>query len=157
MKIFIFVCLILISSILSAQLRETIINHLDCPIRISKFNAVYSKGNNSEQKGLNLRVHFYNQSQKSITAVEIGFISYDIWDNYLGLITGLQVEKLDRREETNKIWIDNSDDAYTFFTGFAFVSRVRYSDGEFWKGSLEHVANKIRAEYPSLDLKPFLK
>lgn len=85
---------------------------------------------------------------RPISAVEFGFVSFSAWDEFLAHQTGTHVDILFQHEETAK-WISHLGDFREdrMYSGFVYVSRIRWSDGEIWTSDRSAVRDAVRAVY----------
>ena len=54
------------------------------------------------------------------------------------------MDSLDPGDDTEGTWVASAYADFSFYTGVAYVSKVRFSDGMIWEADLEAVANSIR-------------
>ena len=83
-------------------------------------------------------VDLRNQSGKEIIAYQMGLISFSIFNEFLDRLGGYAVENLSIDEEKTSTWESRESNASLHYTGVAYVSKVRFSDGVIWEA--DHLA-----------------
>jgi hypothetical protein len=148
MKNIIAIFLLLAIHPLSARIKpETyIINQTGCPIQIIKY-----KAGAFTTTGIQHEVELKNLSDTTIVAVQFGFISYDIWNQYLHtgygyMIEDIKPDKIDPRKAypykgtwTFLCYGDNS-----FQTGYVYVSKIRFENNIFWSADNDKIVEEFQ-------------
>ena len=62
----------------------------------------------------------------------MGFVSFDIWNKYLDVSHGITIENIKPGKSKTAKWTFRASGEFMFFTGIAYVNKVRYEDGTFW-------------------------
>ena len=147
---FITICILIIFSIsLNAGVKPVckIIPQTDGPVEINKYNAKYVEGS------IRHEIYYTSLSERKIVALEFGFISYDIWDEYIGHLNGLTISDLKPMHKLMwKSWTHNCYYDFAFHTGFAYINKIRYENGEIWVSDKDVVLEEIRKFDENFDM-----
>ena len=142
-----------------------IIEQSDSPIKILSYRSSYGMHSKvalvgEKTEGVRHQTEHQNVSERGIMAVELGYVMFDLYDEFLDFIRTSEINLLKPSDK------DKSDGIYeraiyerasTFLTGAAFVSKVRFADGEVWRANLDAIAQelaKIDKEFQASALKP---
>jgi hypothetical protein len=145
----IFACILFtFSTSLNAKVKPVckIIPQTDLPIQMRKYNAKYIEGEISHE--------FYGTviSERKIIAVEFCFVSYNIWDEYLGRLNGVSIMEMPKDHIVYGTWTHNCYGDFGFHTGFVFLNKVRYEDGEIWISDKNEVLQELRKFDENFDM-----
>lgn len=127
------------------------------PIRITAYGAAYQEGASSSPEGIRHTVAYENSSDRTLAAVEVALVSFDLWDQFLDRTAGVAIRDLIPGAGDKRTWVADTAADFSFQTGVAYVSRIRYTDGTFWSADLKAVAaelKKIQADLDPLLLNP---
>jgi hypothetical protein len=118
------------------------------PIKIDKYEAEYKSGKGVGEEGIHHELNYQNMTSRKVVAVEFKFVSYSIWDEYLDTLSGLRIKDI-WPYTTGQIpddahWIQKCVRDFSFHTGFVFLSRVRFENGDIWTADRDMVLSKIR-------------
>jgi len=121
-----------------------IIGQKDAPIVITSYSDAYQVGSRYTSEGIRHSVKFKNTSARKIVAVQIGFVSFDVWNEFLDRTGGVSIEDIAPMESKKGTWVASAYADFSFLTGFAYVSHVRFSDGIIWSADLDAIAEEMR-------------
>lgn len=127
----IYLVLLIIASPVLGKLKPQshIVTQKECPINIEKYKAWYDND-------ICHMVYAENISTKKIVAVQFGFISFDVWNQYLHKGDGLKITNVKPMGLYNKLkCYESFMSAYapeSFHTGYTYVAKVRFDDDTFW-------------------------
>jgi hypothetical protein len=143
-----------------AQIRTgvtKIIAQADAPVEIREYGAYYYPASSSQyDRHPDQIVHktkFLNKSGKKLMAVEFGLVEFDLFNEYLGRMHGLTADDLPLPTDTkpkSATWEHSPYASFGFLTGVAYVSQVRFEDGQIWKADLTNIVaelKKIEADF----------
>jgi hypothetical protein len=155
------VCMFLLhSAVVSAQrvAPETkIISQPNSPIKISSYSATYeSTESRYTDRGIHHEVEYENSSQKNIVAIEFGLVAFDIWNEFLDRTGGITMTPLRVGSKTKGEWVASRYADFSFHTGVAYVSKVRFEDGEIWQADMSAILlemRKIQKDFDASKLK----
>lgn len=121
------------------------------PIRITAYGAAYQEGASNAPEGIRHTVAYENASDREMAAVEIALVSFDLWNQFLDRTAGVAIRDLGPGAADKRTWVARTDGDFSFQTGIAYVSRVRFSDGTFWTADLRLVATELRKVQKDFD------
>ena len=137
-----------------------IIEQPDAPIKILSYKSSYGMHSKvalvgDKTEGVRHQAEYQNISERGILAVELNYMMFDLFNDYLGFAGGIETDFLKPGDK------DKSDGVAsygsTFLTGVAFVNKVRFADGEVWRANLNAIEQeliKIDKEFHVAILKP---
>ena len=128
----------------------------DCPLEITSYDAVYQEGGTYTSKGIRHRLDYMNSTDAEIVAVRFGLVSFDVWNEFLSRMGGVGMDRLSPGATEKGTWIASTYGGFSFLTGVAYVSKVRFASGEIWGGDLDDIADelrKIEADFDASNLK----
>ena len=125
--------------------RAMVVTQPESPIQITKYSPRYLAAGKADAQGINHRVEYRNRTERRIEAVEIGFVEFDIWNEHIDTLVGNDLDAVGAGKSGDGSWLHDPPAAFIFHTGIAYVSRVRFADGEIWTASLEETAGQIRS------------
>ncbi len=140
-----------------AQTQDKIISQPDSPVKILSYEAQYQAGNSYSQEGVYHKVKYQNMTNRKIVAVQIGLVSFDIWNNYLDSLCGDHIEELDPNDTKEETWISTVNGGYSFCTGISYISKVRFENGEIWSADLDKVTQQMEEIEKGFNLKLYRK
>ncbi len=124
--------------------RALIIDQPEAPVLITRYTA-RQIGTGKVESGINYRVEYRNRSERQVEAIEVGIVAFDIWNEYLDKLMATDLDSLGSGKSGDGSWIHDPSAAFLFHTGVAYVSRVRFDNGDIWTADLEAVAENIRS------------
>jgi len=129
-----------------------IVAQRDSPIEISSYTALYEENSVYSPSSVYHALTYRNTSEKTIVAVRFGLVSFDIWNEFLDYFGGLSIEDFAPGATEEGDWYATTCRGFTFLTGFAYVSRVRFSDGTIWIADTETIAEEMRKIEQNFDI-----
>ena len=150
MKRYFAIAFIIAASGLSAIAQRTttatrIINQPTSPIKIISYNAVYIGSSSTYvSRGIHHNLEYENASVRTVVAVQFGLVSFDIWNEFLDRTGGVTMETIEPGSKEKGKWVATSYADFSFHTGVAYVSKVRFDDGEIWSADLPSVVLELR-------------
>jgi len=124
--------------------RALIIDQPEAPVVITKYTA-RQLGTGKVESGLNYRLEYRNRSERRVEAIEVGIVAFDIWNEYLDKLMATDLDSIGSGKSGDGSWIHDPAAAFLFHTGVAYVSRVRFENGDIWTADLDAVAENIRS------------
>jgi len=150
MKRYLAVLFIIATSWLSAGAQRVatatrIMNQPTAPIKIMSYRAVYiDSGSTYISRGIHHNLEYENASGRTVVAVQFGLVSFDIWNEFLDRTGGITMERIAPGSKETGKWVATSYADFSFHTGVAYISRVRFDDGEIWSADLSAVLLELR-------------
>ena len=121
-----------------------IIAQQNAPVEITSYSAVFRTGTKYSSEGIVHSITYKNTSERTVAAMQFGLVSFDIWNEFLDRTGGITIEDVAPGGTDKGSWRATAYADFTFLTGFAYVSKVRFSDGEIWIADLEAIAEEMR-------------
>ena len=121
-----------------------VVSQPNAPLEISSYEVEYKERGRYTTEGIHHTVEFNNSSGQQIVASQIGLVSFSIFNEFLDRMGGIDMDSLDPGDDAEGTWVASAYADFSFYTGVAYVSKVRFSDGTIWEADLEAVANSIR-------------
>ncbi len=123
-------------SIASAKLARVyvIVNMDDAPIEI----LVFGKSQGEDEDHISSVVKFKNRTDRDIEALAITMVYYDAFNEKQDGIMGIFTDPLYANRQRNAGWSTYGEAAFVK-TAIAYVSAVRFIDGEVWKADIKKV------------------
>lgn len=122
------------------------------PLQITSYKCKYQGRSDYAPQGIRHAVEYRNASGKIVEAVEVGLVSFDVWNAFMDRTGGLSVERLALNASTKGTWVASAYSDFAFLTGVAYISRVRFSDGSIWSADLDAVAAGMKEVETSFDV-----
>ncbi|WP_445665573.1 hypothetical protein [Fodinibius sp. AD559] len=124
---------------------ETIIvDQPNSPIEIKKYEASFEEEGSNTKEGIQHKVVYINSGRANPIAIKFGFVSFNIFNEYLGIINGIAMVRLEGRQENRGTWVHETSSDFSFYTGIAFVNKVRFENGEIWEADSEIIIDTLK-------------
>lgn len=136
---------------------STIIEQPDAPIKITKYDAAYQEGVRYSREGIAHTVSYMNTSRRKIVAVQLGLVSFDVWNEFLDRTNGVSMADLEPYGEDTGFWVATASADFQFLTGVVYVAKVRFEEGEIWSVDLEEIAKELREIEEGFDVSKLLE
>ncbi|MGB2983519.1 MAG: hypothetical protein WBC63_06630 [Candidatus Bipolaricaulia bacterium] len=131
-------CLLLVgvSHVVVAELQRVyvIVNHADAPITITGFG----KYRNEDDTHISSVIEYTNATSRDIEALAITMIYFDAFNEREDGVKGISTDALPARQQDTGAWSTYGNPGFVK-TAMAFVSAVRFLDGEVWHADMEDV------------------
>ncbi|MBC6946482.1 MAG: hypothetical protein DYH15_15065 [Nitrosomonas sp. PRO4] len=121
-----------------------IIEQPNAPIKILSYTAKFSKGTQYSREGIQHSAEYQNTSDKTIVAIQLGLVSFDIWNEFLDRMGGISIRNLPPKIKEKGSWVATAYADFSFLTGVCYVSKVRFESGEIWVADLDVIADELR-------------
>jgi len=116
----------------------------DAPIRITSYSAAYQEGGRYATEGIHHNVAYDSATDRKIVAVQIGLVSFDIWNEFLDRTGGVSMDELAPHASSKGTWVARAYADFSFQTGVAYVAKVRFVDGWIWEADLQSIAEELK-------------
>lgn len=120
--------------------KSIILKQENAPMKIEKYVT-------SSLEDVIHKVTYKNISQQNIVAFKIGFISFDVFNEFLDSSTGAKVVNIGIAQSKKSVWTHAKYRGFVFEkygTGIAFVDAVRLEDGTIWKVDYNEISPQIK-------------
>ncbi|MCF6285451.1 MAG: hypothetical protein L3K26_09705 [Candidatus Hydrogenedentes bacterium] len=135
---------ILATSAWSIDFVATIISQESSPLTITSYSAKYQRGSEYAEEGIRHAIKYKNTSKKKVVAVQFGLVSFDVWNEFIDRTGGVGIEDIASGSSKKGTWMARAYSDFSFLTGFAYVSKVRFEDGEIWEADLDDIAEEMQ-------------
>jgi hypothetical protein len=139
--------------------RNIIVAQPDAPVQIVNYASAYYTSDRYTSEGIHHTVESSNRSGKQLVAMEMGLVSFSVFNDFLDRNYG-HTGRFDRKfqegaKSERSTWVGRAGGEHTHFTGVAWVNRVRFTDGSIWKANQDEVVavlRKIQSDFDAKDL-----
>ena len=125
--------------------KAVILKQEDAPLKISEYKSTYSY---YERTGtITHSTRCINISGKTIVAVSIGLVAFDVSNEFLDKFGGVAIKDMKVNEEKKFSWQQRPYKAFMFKkygTGIAYVGAVRFEDATMWKVDEGDIVSQIQ-------------
>jgi hypothetical protein len=122
-----------------------IIAQTTAPIKIATYSATYIDSSSRYiERGIHHELEYENLSNRNLIAVEFGLVAFDIWNEFLDRTGGVTMTPVSAGGKSKGRWVASRYADFSFHTGVAYVSKVRFDDGEIWSADTNAVLLKMR-------------
>ncbi|MCD6119381.1 hypothetical protein J7K50_06030 [bacterium] len=122
-----------------------IVDQPNAPLRITAYDASFKESSRYEREGIHHTVKLVNDSERTIVAVEIGLVSFSIWNEFIDRCFGISLDQIEPEGVDKGTWVATALSDFTFLTGVAYVNRVRFENGEIWEADIKNVLSVLTA------------
>lgn len=133
--------------------KSIIIPQTNAPVKITSYKAEFAEGNRYVDRGIEHSVKYKNTGSKRIEAIEFGLLAFDVWNEYLDKTMGISIKANDPGDSEKGTWTSSTYASFSFLTGLAYVSKIRYSDGTIWKADTSEIKTEIMKIQKDFDIK----
>ena len=76
-------------------------------------------------------------------AIQFGLVAFDIWNEFLDHMGGVAIKNYATGSKDSGTWVASSGASFLFYTGVAYVSKVRFTDGKIWSANDEELVKEL--------------
>ena len=116
-----------------------VVDQPDAPVQVTAYRTEFLKRTAEAPEGLRHDLEYRSRSDQRIVAVQFGFVSFDVWNEFLERHAALGSDALDANERKRNSWFTATASGVAFLTGVVYVERVRYANGEIWTANLDSI------------------
>jgi hypothetical protein len=124
-----------------------VINDNTCPIQLN------NSGINTGFKNSELSYYYWVsgrfEAKTAISAYEVRFILFDVWNEYLTTLAGTNIKDLTTFDKyllgDSWSWFASENDVSELYTVVSFVAHVRTPDGSVWIYNNDGIAEQIKS------------
>ncbi|MYJ26075.1 MAG: hypothetical protein F4080_11235 [Holophagales bacterium] len=114
------------------------------PLSIGRYSAAYQSRGQYSREGIRHEVVVENVTDRKIVAYQLGLLSFNIFNEFQDRLGGYAIKDVVPGGTEEGAWLASALAESSFYTGVAYVSKVRFDDGEVWQADLEEVADQVR-------------
>jgi hypothetical protein len=136
----------------AAQSTEAIIVPQEAPLSIASYTAEFQRGSQYRTEGIRHDLEYRNNTDREIVASQIGLVSFSVFNEFLDRTNGVDLSDIRPGDSEKGSWVARAYSDFTFLTGVAYVSKVRFADGEIWEADLGAVEEALRQIEEDFDM-----
>ena len=114
------------------------------PVEITVYAAMHQPRGTNSREGIRHTLRYRNVSKRKIVALRFGLLAFDIFNEFQNRLGGFTIQDVEPGAETYGTWLASARAEAAFYTGVAYVSKVRYEDGEVWSADLDNIARQVQ-------------
>lgn len=126
-----------------------VINDTYCPVRLEKSGIATRYGGAYSASGYFYTAKGNFQAKESIQALEIRFVLYDVFGNYMATLSTNMVEDIGRDEVKDLVgsgkWDAWESQVSDLLTVVSFVTQVRTTSGKVWRCNIRSIEKELNA------------
>lgn len=116
----------------------------DAPLVISDYAAKYQFRTKSDRAGVIHTLRYRNVSERTIVAFKCGLLAFDVFNEFQGSLGGYAIRPIAPDKGGSGQWLMSAGVDSSFYTGVAYLSKVRFEDGEVWSADLNDIAKQVQ-------------
>ena len=148
-----FLALVTVGYVFAIEPIYKIIIQSNSPLEITSYSAKYQKGRGSYSRdGIRHRAEYRNKSGRRVVAVQIGFVSFNVFNEFLDRMHGVSITEINPNQLEKGTWNATALADFSFLTGVAYISKVRFENGEIWRADLEYITEELRKIEEEFDI-----
>lgn len=128
-----------------------IIAQPESPVEITQYDAQFepetASAYNRHLDQIRHSVKILNRSGKELMAVEVGLVSFNLFNEYLGRLHGIGESDMPKPNDPKPrswSWTHSPYGCFSFLTGVAYVSQIRFRDGTIWKADMNSIVTELK-------------
>lgn len=128
-----------------------VLNQSAVPVEITEYTARYQARSRYQSEGIRHEVSYRNASDKKIVAIQFGLLAFNIFNEFQDRLGGFTIENVGIGESESGAWVASALAEAAFYTGVAYVDKVRFEDGVIWSADEDEILEQIREIESDLD------
>ncbi len=116
----------------------------DAPIMIARYGAHYQESSRYQSSGIKHELNYRNVGDRKIVAVQFGLLSFNIFNEFQDRLGGFVIDDIEVGNMESGAWLASALAESSFYTGVAYVEKVRFEDGEIWSANTEDVLRQLQ-------------
>jgi len=133
----------------AAEPKAMVLTQAEAPVLITKYETRYKRSDKPDENGVSHKVEYKNRMDRRIVAIEFGFVEFTVWNEHIETLIANDMDAVGGGKSGEGVWLHDPMTGFIFHTGVAYVSRVRFEDGEIWTANADEVAEHMRSVEPS--------
>lgn len=123
--------------------RTLILDQPGAPVALTRYKADYDGVRLFQSDGVRHEIAFRNPGDRDIAAVKFRFVMYSVFNDVIEETDGVFLDPLPSGESESDSWTYDPPEASTFHVGAAYVSKVRFADGDLWEADAEMIEAQL--------------
>ncbi len=128
----------------AADPKALVLAQTEAPVSITKYQTRYTRSDKPDEQGITHKLDYKNVTNRRILAIEFGFVEFTIWNEHIETLIANDLDETGGGKSGDGSWLHDPPTGFIFHTGIAYVSRVRFEDGEIWTADPNDVAEHIK-------------
>ena len=121
-----------------------ILTQSDAPIAITEYGARYQERSRYQSEGIRHELSYRNVGDRKIVAAQFGLLAFNIFNEFQDRLGGFTIEDVDVGGTDAGVWVASALAEAAFYTGVAYVDKVRFEDGEVWSADYDEVLLQLQ-------------
>lgn len=143
---------ILLSPVQSLEPQSVYTEQPDAPVEVTFYTARYRDRSPDRPEGIHHQAGYQNRTDRQIVAVQLGFVSFSVFNEFVDHTKGVAVSDIEPGEEGTGLWVAQFGRAdFAFHTGVVYVDRVRFENGEIWVADRGPILDQLRQVQADFD------
>ena len=130
---------------LTAQEHHKILEQDNAPVSIRKYEPRSWGSGYDASDGVRHSLRFRNDTDRVVVAVKLGALCYNVFNEFQEGSEAIVVKDILPGKRESDVIVTYHDDPSSFLTGLAYVSKVRFMDGEVWEADPDDLDAQIIA------------
>lgn len=122
------------------------------PIEITQYSARHQERSRYQSEGIRHDLRYRNTTSRRIVAVQFGLLAFNIFNEFQDRLGGFTIEDVNAGREESGAWVASALAEASFYTGVAYVDKVRFEDGEIWTANDTEVLRQLQEIEQDLDI-----
>ena len=114
------------------------------PIVISAYSAMYQRRGSYSREGIRHVLAYRNVTKRKIVALQFGLLAFDIFNEFQDRLGGYTIQDVGPGATADGAWVASARAESAFYTGVAYLSKVRFEDGEVWSADLDDITKQVQ-------------
>ena len=114
------------------------------PVSITRYTASYQPRGSYSREGIRHTLAYKNASERKIVALQFGLLAFNIFNEFQDRLGGYTIQDVEPGAAADGVWVASALAESAFYTGVAYVSKVRFVDGEIWSADLESITKQLQ-------------
>ena len=124
---------------------------MGAPVVITEYDARYQPRSRYQSEGIRHELSYRNASEKKIVALRFGLLAFNIFNEFQDRLGGFTIEDVAVGETESGVWVASALAEAAFYTGVAYVDKVRFEDGVIWSADGDEILSQLREIETDLD------
>jgi hypothetical protein len=131
-------------SVQALKPEHRVVEQPEAPVQVTGYRTEYLKRTAEAPEGFRHDLEYRSRTDQRIVAVQFGFVSFDVWNEFLERHAALASDALDANDRKRSSWFTATSSGVAFLTGVVYVERVRFASGEIWSADLASVVKAMQ-------------
>ena len=107
------------------------------------FEGVWPRGIHMRE-GIRHSLNYRNASKRKIVALHFGVLAFDNVNEFQDKLGGNTIQDVEQGATADGVWIASALAESAFYTGVAYLSKVRFENSEVWAADLDSITKQVQ-------------